>query len=312
VGRIALDRLRIAFTSQDHRERFVTVGHPILAAAGFRSAILLSMEMKGKTALITGSGGEGSGRAIACQLAALGAKVIVSDINESGGRETVRRIEATGGTAAFYRADVQVEQQVRDLIGFAETQFGGLHVLVNNASGPAYRPDQPFDLWNEIIQTDLLGTVYATRQAIDAMRRVGGGAIVNISSISALWHGRKTLLPAVPAYDAAKAGVLRLTTMLAWLGQENIRVNCLAPGWIASPPVRAYWEPLTPDQRKERGAPSRLLSVDEVAEAIVHLATDESLSGRILVWWSEDAPRLIPWGDPGYAELLPAPTVNKP
>jgi NAD(P)-dependent dehydrogenase (short-subunit alcohol dehydrogenase family) len=185
------------------------------AAPAAPSSILLNMEIKGKTALITGSGGEGSGRAIACHFADRGANVIVSDINEPGGLETVRRIEAAGGKAVFYRADVQVEQQVRDLIGFAETQFGGLHLLVNNASGPAYRPDQPFDLWNEIIRTDLLGTVYATRSAIDAMRRGGGGAIVNISSISALWHGRKSPSPAVPAYDAAKADVIRLTTMLA-------------------------------------------------------------------------------------------------
>lgn len=83
--------------------------------------------------------------------------------------------------------------------------------------------------------------MHATRFAIDAMRRRGGGAVVNISSISALWHGRRNPAPAVPAYDAAKAGVLRFTTMLGWLGsQENIRVNCLAPGWIASPPVRAF------------------------------------------------------------------------
>jgi len=144
--------------------------------------------------------------------------------------------------------------------------------------------------------------MYGTRFAIEAMSRGDGGAIVNISSISALWHGRKR--PA-PAYDTAEAGVIRLTTMLDWLGEErNIRVNCLAPGWIASRQVREYWEPLTEDQRKQRGAPSRLLSLDEVADATFRLATDESLSGRVLVWWSEDAPKLIPWGDPGYAQLI--------
>ena len=186
------------------------------------------------------------------------------------------------------------------LIDFAERHFGGLAVLVNNASHP-FHPEEPLEHWSDTVQTDLLGAMYGTRFAIDAMRRSGGGAIVNISSISALWHGRKR--PA-PAYDAAKAGVLRLTTMLEWLGQkDNIRVNCLAPGWIASEQVRSYWEPLTPAERQERGAPSRLLSLAEVADATVRLATDESLAGRILVWWSEDEPRLIPWGDPGYAAL---------
>ncbi len=263
------------------------------------------MELKGQTAVITGAGSAGSGRAIACRFAREGARVVVSDINEAGGLETVRQIEAAGGAAAFRRADVRVEQEVRELIEFAVQRFGSLGVLVNNASGPEYRPDQPLELWAEIIQTDLLGTVYGTRLAIDAMRRHGGGAIVNISSISALWHGRKNPAPAVPAYDAAKAGVIRLTTMLAWLGpQENIRVNCLAPGWIASPPVRAFVDPLTPEQRKERGVPSRLLSLDEVADAVVRLATDESLCGRILLWWSEDEPRLIPWADRGYSDLI--------
>jgi NAD(P)-dependent dehydrogenase (short-subunit alcohol dehydrogenase family) len=210
------------------------------------------MEISGKTAVVTGSGGDGSGRAIACRLARDGAAVVVSDINEAGGCETVRRIEAAGGQAVFRRADVRVEQEVRDLIGAAEEKFGSLDILVNNASGPEYRPDEPLEYWRETIETDLMGMVNATRFAIDAMRRVGGGAIVNISSISALWHGRKNPAPAVPAYDAAKAGVIRLTTMLAWLGErEHIRVNCLAPGWIGSPPVKAYWDALTPDDRKQ-------------------------------------------------------------
>jgi NAD(P)-dependent dehydrogenase (short-subunit alcohol dehydrogenase family) len=260
------------------------------------------MNLRGKAAVITGSGGDGSGRAIACRFAQEGANVVVSDINEAGGLETARRIAAAGGQAAFFRADVQVRQQVRDLIAFTQQRFHALDVLVNNASGPEYRPDQPFEHWDEIVQTDLLGTMYGIRCAIDAMRR-NGGAIVNISSISALWHGRRTPAPAVPAYDAAKAGVMRLTTMLGWLGtQEKIRVNCFAPGWIGTLPVQAYWESLSAGQREERGVPARLLRLDEVAGAVVRLATDESLSGRVMLWWSTDAPRLIAWGDRGYGE----------
>jgi len=261
------------------------------------------MDLRGKVAVVTGSGGQGCGRAIASRLAREGAAVVVSDINDAGGQETVRQIENEGGRAAFLRCDVKVEEQVRSLLGFAEKTFGALGVLINNASGPPYRPDQPLEYWFEIVQTELLGTMYATRFAIDAMRRGGGGAIVNMSSISALWHGRKG---GSPAYDAAKAGVLRLSTGLGWLGEkEHICVNCFAPGWIASEHVRTYWESLTPTQRIERGAPSRLLELTEVADAVVRLATDESLSGRVLVWWSEDSPGLIPWADPGYATLTP-------
>jgi NAD(P)-dependent dehydrogenase (short-subunit alcohol dehydrogenase family) len=198
---------------------------------------------------------------------------------------------------------MRVEPQVRRLIEFAERTFGGLSVLVNNASAPP-QPGEVLEHWVESVQTDLLGTMYATKFAMDAMRRLGGGAIVNISSISALWHGRRQP-GGFPAYDAAKAGIIRFTTMLASLGErENIRVNCLAPGWIASDEVRSFWESWTPQQRAERGAPTRLLQPPEIADAVVRLATDESLSGRILVWWSEDPPGLIPWADPGYSKLV--------
>ena len=258
------------------------------------------MDIRAKAVVVTGAGGNGSGRAIARRFAREGAAVVICDINEGGARETIRQIEADGGRGAFFAADVRVEDQVRKLLDFAEKSFGALAAVVNNASGP-FHPDAPLAYWSETMQTDLLGTMYGIRWGIEALRRGGGGSIVSISSISALWHGRKR---SAPAYDAAKAGVLRLTTGLAWLGEEeNIRVNCLAPGWIASEQVRAYWEPLTPEERKQRGAPSRLLELRQVADAVMRLATDESLYGRVLVWWSEDEPCLIPWADPGYAAL---------
>jgi NAD(P)-dependent dehydrogenase (short-subunit alcohol dehydrogenase family) len=259
--------------------------------------------------IVTGAGHDGCGRAIARRFARQGAAVVVSDINDAGGYETLGLIESEGGRAVFFHADVRVDEQVRNLIAFAEKTFGGLAVLVNNASGPVFDPAAPLENWAAIIETDLLGTVYGTRAAIDAMRRGGGGAIVNMSSISALWHGRENA-HGVAGYDAAKAGIVRLTTALGWLGKkENIRVNCLAPGWIASEQPRGYWESLTPEQRVANGAPSRLLELDEVADAVMRLATDESLYGRVMVWWSEDAPGLIPWGDPGYAALN---TISRP
>jgi 3-oxoacyl-[acyl-carrier protein] reductase len=136
------------------------------------------------------------------------------------------------------------------------------------------------------------------------MRRSGGGAVVNIASISALWHGRKTP-GGLPGYDVAKAGVIRMTTRLASLAEtDGIRVNCLAPGWIATDGPRQYWESLTPSERVERGVPSRLLTIDQVADAVVRLADDVSLAGRVLVWWSEDAPQLIRWGDRGYLDVI--------
>jgi NAD(P)-dependent dehydrogenase (short-subunit alcohol dehydrogenase family) len=268
------------------------------------------MEIKDKVAVITGAGGPGCGRAIAKHLAGEGAVVVVSDINEDGARETVGQIEQASGTAFFLRADMRRQCDIHALLNFAEQRFGSIQVLVNNASAP-FRPGEPLEHWSEIVETDLLGPMFATRLAIDVMRRTGGGSIINVSSTSALGHGR--LHPGgSPAYDVAKAGVLRLTTMLGSLGaSDGIRVNCIVPDWIATPDVYAYWESLTPDQRSLQGIPGRLTMMEEVATAVLRLATDDTLAGRVVVWWSDGQPRLIPWGDQGYASLEPlepAPT----
>jgi NAD(P)-dependent dehydrogenase (short-subunit alcohol dehydrogenase family) len=251
-----------------------------------------------RVVVVTGAGGSGCGRSISTRFAADGASIVVSDIDEEGGLATVRAIESAGGRAAFFRADVRREPQVRDLISFAEATFGGLHVLVNNASAPHGSAD--LGSWMDPLETDLLGPIYATRCAIDAMRRGGGGAIVNMASISALWHGRTTP-GGFPGYDVAKAGMIRMTTRLAPLAEsDGIRVNCLAPGWIATDEVRPYWESLTPDERAARGVPSRLLTTNQIADLVVRLAADRSLAGRVVVWWSEDEPCLVEWGDRGY------------
>ncbi len=249
--------------------------------------------------IVTGSGGMGCGRAIAERFARDGAGVIVSDINDVGGRMTVDRIRGAGGRAEYCHADVREDDDVANLIAFAERTYGRLDVLVNNASGP-FRPDAPLDYWVDTTQTELLGTMRTTRNAIDTMRRSGGGAIVNIASISGLWHGRRTPGNSAPAYDTAKSGVIRFTSALADLAHEGIRVNCLAPGWIATDGPRQFWETLTPAERAERGVPARLLAVEEVAGVVVRLATDRSLSGRVVAWWSDQEPRLIEWGDRGY------------
>src|SRR5882724_8616164 len=99
--------------------------------------------------------------------------------------------------------------------------------------------------------------------------------------------------------------MIRMTTRLASLATtDGIRVNCLAPGWIATDEVRQHWESLTLEDRIARGVPSRLLTTDQVSEAVLRLAEDRSLAGRVLVWWSEDAPRVIEWGDRGYRDLV--------
>jgi NAD(P)-dependent dehydrogenase (short-subunit alcohol dehydrogenase family) len=259
------------------------------------------MTIKDKVVIVTGSGGFGSGRAIASRFARDGSFVVVSDINQEGGLQTVREIERQGGQAVFSRTDVRVEEQVHALIESTHRKYGAVSVLVNNASA-AFRPGEPLEHWTEIVQTDLLGAMYGTRFAIEFMLRARSGAIINVSSTSALGHGRATP-GGSPAYDVAKAGILRLTTTLAVLASQGIRVNCIAPDWIATPELQAYVDSLSPEQRLEGGVPSRLTTLEEISSAVVQLATDETLAGRVLVWWSDDVPRLIPWGDPGYQSL---------
>jgi NAD(P)-dependent dehydrogenase (short-subunit alcohol dehydrogenase family) len=259
------------------------------------------MAPENRCVIVTGAGGVGCGRSISVRFASSGASVIVSDIDDAGSYETVRLIEQNGGRAVFFRADVRKEKQVRDLVSFAEAQFGGVDVLVNNASAPH---GETIDKWMDSLETDLLGAIYATRWTIEAMRRRGGGAIVNVASISALWHGRKTS-GGFPGYDIAKAGMIRMTTRLASLAEtDGIRVNCLAPGWIATEDVRRHWEQMTPAERAARGVPSRLLTTEQISEAVVRLGEDRSLAGRVLVWWSEGTPRLIEWGDRGYHKFV--------
>lgn len=257
------------------------------------------MEIAGKVVIVTGAGGEGCGRAVARRMACEGAAVVVSDIDERGGRETVRLIEASGGRAAFLCADVGVEAEIEALIAFTQKTYGGLDVMVNSA-GP-YWPE-PLGHWFESVQDNLFGAMYGTLHAIEAMRRRGGGAIVNFGSTSAVGHGRKH--SPSPAYDTAKAGVMRLTTTLPWLREkEKIRVNCIVPDWVATPEVKSYWDKLTPQERKERDVPGVLITLDEIAGDVVRLATDESLAGRVMIHWCGQPPRLIPVGDPGYAAL---------
>ena len=257
------------------------------------------MDLKDKVAIVTGAGGEGCGRAIARRFAIDGCSVVVCDIDEPAGRETVRQIEAERGRAAFWRADISKESDIAALIEFTEKTYSGLDILVNNAAAP-YRPEGLLDHWIHELEVDLHGPMQTILHAIPAMRKRNGGAIVNMGSTSAIGHGLKHSKS--PGYDVAKMGLIRLTTTLAPLhASDGIRVNCLVPAWIASPEVKSYVDSLTPQQRKDGNVPEVLIALDEIASAVVHLATDESLAGRILLYYNGDHPRLIAQGDPGYA-----------
>ena len=165
------------------------------------------MRHEGKVALVTGAA-RGIGEAIIRLFASEGAKVVVGDILEEEGQAVVEDIRQKGGDALFTRLDVTCEEDWDDLVQKVEARYGKLNVLVSNA-GLVDRnaiQDTPLDLWNEVMGVNITGVFLGTKHAIPAMRRAGGGSIINISSAFGLVGTANR-----PAYTASK-GAVRLFT----------------------------------------------------------------------------------------------------
>jgi NAD(P)-dependent dehydrogenase (short-subunit alcohol dehydrogenase family) len=248
------------------------------------------MEIADRVALVTGGGGAGTGRAICLALASVGGQVVVADIDVDGGAETVRRIEAGAGRAAFVPADVTVEDDVRRMVGFADDTFGGLDILVNSAGlTPApHFPAAPVEHWSRYLDVNLRGPMLAIHYALDLMTRSGAGAIVNIASVAGVGSAPHSS----PEYSAAKAGLIRLTATLATLGEQGVRVNCIVPNWIGTEEVQREIAAMSPEERAE--VPDELTPPEEIAAAVVHFVEDETMAGRIMIWWTGEEPRLVP------------------
>jgi NAD(P)-dependent dehydrogenase (short-subunit alcohol dehydrogenase family) len=252
------------------------------------------VEIRGKVALVTGAGANGTGRAIARALGEQGALVAVNDLDESGGAETVRLIEAAGGNAAFVRADMTQEEEIQAAIAFAVGTFGGLDILVNNAGGTPrpHFPDAPVEHWSRTLDLNLRGPMLAIQHALPKMRRRGAGAVVNISSVAGIgWQPHSS-----PEYSAAKAGLARLTATLAPLADRDaVRVSCIVPNWIGTQEVLAEIEAMSAEERAE--VPDVPTRPEEIAELAVELIEDEGVAGRVYVWWTGQKPKAIPLDD---------------
>lgn len=243
--------------------------------------------MDGGVAVVTGAAA-GTGRAIALRLAADGATVVVADVDPAGGQETVARIAARAGRARFVRADMRRDDDVAAMLAGAGA---GLRVLVNNAGGgghvPPHFPDATPAQWSATLALNLRAAMLATQLALAPMRAAGGGAVVNIASSAGLGAGPH----ASPEYAAAKAGLIRFCTSLAGLQERmGVRVNCVVPDWILT--ERAERE-LARMSAAERAAAPVPLPMDEVADAVVAFARDESLAGRVCVLRGGEPARLL-------------------
>lgn len=193
------------------------------------------MSFEGRVALVTGAG-SGIGEAIAKELASLGAKVVVSDINEEGANRVVEEITAAGGMAAAVIGNTAVKEDSDNAVKFAIDTYGKLNYAVNNAGiGGANAPvgDLDLDNWDKVIDINLNGVLYGMRYQIPAMLEAGSGesAIVNMASI----HGTVAAL-GNSAYTAAKHGVVGLTkNAAAEYGPQGLRINCVGPAYINTP-----------------------------------------------------------------------------
>lgn len=191
------------------------------------------MLLQNKVAIVTGAG-SGIGREVAYKYAAEGASVVVSDINEAGGNETVTAILDKGGKAAFFKADTSSAADNEALVNFTIKTFGALHIACNNAGigGPsAPTGEYPLDGWQKVINVNLNGVFYGMRYQLPAMIKAGEGAIVNIASILG-----QVGFAGSSAYVAAKHAVVGLSKNAALeYSSQNIRVNAVGPGFIVTP-----------------------------------------------------------------------------
>jgi len=236
-----------------------------------------ALRLKDKVALITG-GASGIGRDSALLFASEGAAVVLADIQDEAGLATAAEIEAAGGRAHYVHADVSSAEDVQSMVAAAESTFGKLNVLFNNAGimhsadGDAVDTDEA--TWDLTMSINLKGVFLGCKYGIPALRRAGGGAVINTASFVAQLGAATPQL----AYTASKGGVLALTRELAVVhAREGIRVNALCPGPLRTELLMSFLDTEEKRQRRLVHVPmGRFGESHEMAKAALFLACDDS------------------------------------
>jgi NAD(P)-dependent dehydrogenase (short-subunit alcohol dehydrogenase family) len=234
-----------------------------------------------KVAVVTG-GGSGMGAATARRLGQMGAAVVVADLNEQGGQQVVKEIVGAGGRAVFSLTDVSDKEAVAAMVQLAEREFGRLDLAANVAGvpqSPTPLADTTVELWDKTHAVNDRGLFFCLQEEIPAMLRVGGGAIVNVSSL----NGVRSFAQ-MTAYGSSKFGAVSTTmSVAAEFSARNVRVNGIAPGSIDTPMLATL-----PRETIEHFASTlpmrRLGTAEEIANVIVFLLSDEAsyVSGAVI------------------------------
>ncbi len=228
-------------------------------------------DLEGKVALISGSA-RGMGEEEARLFASQGAKVVLADVLDEEGEKAAAAI---GAAAIFQHLDVTDEAQWQAAVARAESSFGKLDVLVNNAGILRYGPIETTSLeeYELVLRVNQIGPFLGMKAAIPALRRAGGGSIVNISSMAGM-RGIAGLV----AYASSKFAVRGMTKVAALeLGRDGIRVNSVHPGGVETPMTRPFGQQTDPSQVREYTTPiARIGRPDEIAQLVLFLASEKS------------------------------------
>jgi len=233
--------------------------------------------LEGKVALITG-GASGIGKESSFLFADHGASIVVVDLDEKKGQEVVSAITKKGGKACFVRADVSSAKDSANMVSVAEKTYGKLNVVFNNA-GISHADDDDAvktgeDVWDLTMKINLKGVFLGCKYGIPALKRAGGGSIINTASFVAILGAATPQL----AYTTSKGGVLSMTRELAVIhARENIRVNALCPGPLKTELLMKYLDTDAKKQRRLVHIPmGRFGLAEEIAKGALFLASDES------------------------------------